>query len=99
MKTDNEVSVATDQMLAEGLFVIGGRYYIQTSTYAYRGNMKKVTATHYVLEKAEIVFETGEFDKYLEKGGEKVGSVVTQMPVGELLIERTATVALAPVPA
>jgi hypothetical protein len=98
MLTNNEIAVATDTMLIEGLFEVGSRYYIQTATYAYRGNLKKVTPTHYVLEKSEIVFETGEFDAYLTKSGQKVGQVVTEIPVKEWLIERTSVIALGKVP-
>ena len=43
--------------------LVGGTYLFQCARYIYHGKIKKVTANYIQLEKAGVVFETGNYDK------------------------------------
>src|SRR5574342_272776 len=92
MDKSNEMekrAVATDFELYEGVFPIGHVVHLWCARYAYRGILKAVTPSYYVLSDAVMVFETGDLSEYekTRKGSYEEKSIGSKKLVERLSVE------------
>ena len=76
-KTDKEIlehnAVVTDMQNEAGEHPIGHVVHISTATHAFRGRLTAVTASHYLLEEAQLIALTGDMAVYTKSSTSKPG--------------------------
>lgn len=93
-KINEENAVVTDMQQEAGEFPLGRTIHVSTVTHAFRGTLKEVTPSHYILQKGtcEIIHDTGEVTTYSKskvstpREGEKVDCEV-RIPRGSVAWE------------